>query len=185
MSLLVIPWSTYAPFTGAGSFLTVPWYAMYPAEYGCVGDPGLPATTPGMIASVTNMARNLRARSWSDGTAWRITAMAVGVGGHDPVDPMRPIPVDPDLQTLRAETFRSSALVAENPREDSRATSFALPLSRTSYSGGVSEFGLIATILFSPIPSEVGTTFLYSVVHTGLLTKGDRVVTTLRALELV
>jgi hypothetical protein len=185
MSLLIAPFTFHVPFKGAGSILSAPFSMFYPAEVGCFAAPSTTALPPEPVHLVTDYARALRARAFGDGTAFKVTSMAIGVGGHDPVDVYRPTPINPVLQTLVAETYRTSNLVRENPREDGRGASYAAPLSREAYAGGISEAGLIATILWSPVVSEIGTEFLYSVVHFPLTVKTTRHVETIRILELV
>lgn len=183
MASIDIPLYTYEPFTGAGASSSIPFYMMYPPEYGCFGlgmSTSPLATT--VHAEITDQAKVLLARSIVDGTSIKVTHFAFGAGGYDPIDPLRALMIDTAATSLDQETYRKVVDVYENPSLDSRTRSFAARLSRTEFVGGIGEFALIATILHSPISAEVGTRFTFAIGHQGLRAKSTSHVETYRIL---
>lgn len=182
MASISLPFSSWDVFRGAGTAAGLTFYAMYPPELGCfgfgVGSPGITTT----IAQVTNRAKALLARAVTDGTSIRVTHFAFGAGGYDPIDPLRPTIIDLDAVSLEQEIMRKTVDAYEVASVDGRTRSFAARLSRTELIGGIGEYALIATILSSPFPSEVGSTFPFAIGHQGLRAKGANHVETYRIL---
>src|SRR3989304_2131084 len=83
-----------SPYVGGGASLDAAFIAHWPPEAGCiglslsgsVGPTGSSVST--VTAVVTDQARELLARSLTDGTSIRITHYAVGSSGYDPANPM-------------------------------------------------------------------------------------------------
>jgi hypothetical protein len=136
---------------------------------GCIGY-GLEDVT--VEAKLTDIARQYIARSVCDGTCFQITDFAVGSGGYDISYPTHAIEVDPSVTALDAEIYRGQITTVEDVVINGTAKSFVIRLSQSSFSGGIGEIGLFATILDSPeYPSEENTEFLFCVAHQPLNTK--------------
>lgn len=170
MASIDIPFSTYDAFGGAGASPSVPLIAFYPPEFGCFGLGLVGAASDATThASLTDRAREMIARAVTDGTSIRVTHFAFGAGGYDPVDPLKATLVDPSADSLEQETYRKIVDVYENASVDGRVRSFAARLSRGELVGGIGEYALIATILYSPdFPAEVGSRFVFAIGHQGL-----------------
>jgi hypothetical protein len=138
------------------------------------------ADTTTTVARITNHGKNLHARAIVDGTSFKIVKFAFGAGGYDPVDPLRPLVIDLNATELMQETYRKNVDVYETASVDGRIRSFAAKLTRTELIGGIGEYALIAEILSSPYPTEVGTFFVYAIGHQGLQSKSRNHVETYR-----
>lgn len=173
---LTVFWEAQGRYIGSGQGGHISWLALYPPSLGCLGLGGLGSPTPqGSIltdieARVTQQGRQYLARTLVDGTAFRITDMALGAGGYDVAEPTQALAVDPTVTELSNELFRKPIDQIEIPTAIN-SRSFVARFNAGSFAGGVGEMGLFATILSSPIPAEVGTTFLFALAHMGLSTK--------------
>jgi len=149
---------------GAGSILPVPFFAHYPPEAGCLG---LTATDGALTiqAKVTTLARQLLARSITDGTSFRIAEFGVGTGGYDTSFPIASIIVDPNATALSAEVFRDVVDLVETPMLNGIAKAFVCKISRTELKAGIGEIALYAEIVNSPYEPEIGTKIVFAIVH--------------------
>jgi hypothetical protein len=170
----------HARYTGTGSSLPLTFFEHFPAEAGCIGL----ADVGDLIlqAKVTDVARQMLTRSISLGKmAFQIKEFAVGIGGYDVANPLASTLVDPTKQELISEIFRGPVSQVETPLASGVAKAFVCRLGQNDIQGGIGEIGLIAEILWSEdFPSEVGTKFLFAVVHQPLNAKTYRHVSTYR-----
>ena len=163
MASFTLGFGASSPYGGSGNNLPSSFFAHFPPEAGCIGLASDGALT--IQAKVTNLARQMIARSLVDHTAFKITEFAVGTGGYDPSYPLASTLVDPSKQELISEVFRGPVNTVETPLISGIAKAFICRLAREDLQAGIGEFGLIAEILWSPYSSEIGTTFLFAAVH--------------------
>jgi hypothetical protein len=133
-----------------------------------------------MIAELTTAGRTYNARSVAEGLSFIVEAFAVGTGGYDPRNPTQERPIEPGRDALEAEILRKGFSLIEHPTATS--TSFYCRLERLEAPYGLGELGLFGRILDSPlVPAEVGTVFLYAVVHFPISCKTTKTVCAWRA----
>lgn len=165
-----------SPFVGGGLGLDSAFAAHWPPEAGCIGfslsgPAGLGAGVSTVVAAVTDLGRQFMARSLTDGTSVRITHYAVGSSGYDPANPFSAVAVDPTATSLVSEVYRDTIDLVETATLDATAKSFVARIAREELAAGIGEIALVATILSSPFPSEVGTQFLFAIAHQPLNVK--------------
>lgn len=117
---------------------------------------------------LTNAANFYMNRSIGDGTIYAITDFAVGVGGYNPAIPTTVVAVNPALGALLSEVYRAPVT---HMQYDAPAAAppwtvqYWCRVPRDEAMRGLGEIGLIATILWSPLPAEIGTQFLFANQH--------------------
>jgi len=133
-----------------------------------------------VIAALTEIGRNRIADMTISGRGFQVVQFVVGSGGHDPGDPSVALSPDPAVTSLPDQTFGPKALVVTSPPFSGTLLTPFCPqfvglLDYTEANGNLSNFGLIARINYSPIPSDplVGSTFLFAVGNTPLKVKTD------------
>ncbi len=133
---------------------------------------GTPAATDIQLtdaATVTYLPRSL-----VDGTIFAVTQFSVGTDGYDPTAPYLISAVATADTTLAAEIYRANISWLEY---DGLSTPWTVDywcrVPREVAKGGIGEMGLWAEILWSPIPAEIGTYFLYALVHHPCQTRHD------------
>jgi hypothetical protein len=179
MGSFALGFGASSPYGGAGSQLPVSFFAHFPPEVGCIGFSGNDGDLV-IHAKVTNLARQMLARSIVDNTSFKITQFSVGTGGYDPSYPISAIIVDPTQQDLISEVFRGPITAIETPLVSGIAKAFVCRLGMNDVKAGIGEIGLWAEILWSPFSSEIGNYFLFAVVHEPLNSKTYNHVTTSR-----
>ena len=121
------------------------------------------------VVSLTTGGRRMEAQQTLYGYGFRVDYFVVGSGGHDPGNPTVALPLDTDVDTLPGQFFGSepvdSALLL-NPT----CPQWTCVLQPGEAVGGISNLGLIATVLYVPPGSPVdapvvGSTFLYAVTN--------------------
>jgi len=168
------------PFTGTGGNVPINFLSVYPVDLGCVGINGIGAPINDVVARVTTKGREMIALSLVDGSAFRITEMALGTGGYDVSNPIMALPIDPTHQQLDNEIHRKLIDLVESPNLAS-SRSYIARFNYDSFTGGVGELGLWAEILdFPSDPTMVGSKFLFAIAHQGLNTKSLHHVLTYR-----
>jgi hypothetical protein len=133
-----------------------------------------------IIAALTEIGRNRIADMTVSGRGFQILQFVVGQGGHDTGDPTVALSPDPSQTSLPEQTFGPQALVVTNPPYSGSLITPFCPqfvglLDYTQANGNLSNFGLIGTINYSPIPGDplVGSTFLFAIGNTPLKVKTD------------
>ena len=127
-----------------------------------------------IIAVITDTARQEMADMLVSGKSFQVTNFVSGNGGHDTGNPTVALTPDPTVIALPQQTFGPKALdsavliSAFCPR-------FEGILLPTEAIGELSNIGLIATMIYSPIPADpiVGTQFLFAVGNFPLKVKTD------------
>ena len=116
---------------------------------------------------LTNQADTIILRSTTDDTEWSIEEFAIGTGGYNPATPTTVVPVNKADVALAAEVARFPVIdiTFENGSPSDVIYWCRIPrdviAKRT-----VGEIGLYATITWSPFPAEIGTSFLFAILHT-------------------
>lgn len=133
-----------------------------------------------IIAAVTQIGRNRIADMTVSGRGFQIVKFVVGSGGHDPGDPNIALSPDPTVTTLPDQTFGPKLLVQNNPPFTGVLITpfcpqFTATLDFTEANGELSNIGLIARIVYSPIGGDplVGSEFLFAVGNRPLIVKTD------------
>jgi len=127
-------------------------------------------------AEVTSRARELLARSCIDGTGFKATDFSIGQGGLDPFDYKIAVPVNPDATQLELPlTIGGNATkpIAEHENPNASSACVYCLLENAEGNDQLSEVGVWAEILCSPILSEVGTKFLAAIAHFPLICKNS------------
>lgn len=129
-----------------------------------------------IIATITNSGRNAMARAALGDISLKLVKFAVGRDGYVETNPVHVLALDPSLGTLIDQVYPTVGQTA--------ITGFEFPYPYTlvvnckvypnDFSSGIGELGVWAEIINSNIPSEIGTQFLFSVAHMGLITKTFR-----------
>ncbi len=171
-----------SPFTG------VPWTdaEINATEYGMVvlqgeafltrlrvqvqNAPAAVTTTPDATTmSLTDAAIFYINRSKGDGTIYFPRSFAVGTGGFNPLTPTTVLPVNTADVALSNEIYRDRVqritYDTTNYPIDPWEVTYWCRVPRTAAVNVVGEVALFAEILWSPIPAEIGTWFMYALLH--------------------
>jgi len=178
--------SSSSPFVGGGFILDAAFAAHWPPEAGCIGF-SVSGSAPfggvsSVVASVTDIARQYLARSITDGTSIRITHYAVGTSGYDPANPLSATSVDPTATSLVSEVYRDTIDLVETATLDGTSKSFVARIGRDELAAGIGEIALLAQIIDSPFPFEIGTFFAFAIAHQPLNVKTLNHVTSYRVI---
>jgi len=119
---------------------------------------------------LTDYAENvIIPRSLTDGTIFFPLEFGIGTGGFNPANPGTVTPVNPLDTALIAEVYRSKltniTYDADNYPADPYKAQFWCRVPRGEAVHTVGELGIYAKILWSPIPAEIGTWFLFAIMH--------------------
>jgi hypothetical protein len=108
-------------------------------------------------------------RSTSEGIIYAVTEFAIGTGGYTPTTPTAVVPVNPADTALANEIYRGriSHLTSDidNYPADPWEVTYWCRVPREEAIEGIGEVGLFAEILWSPVPAEIGTKFLFALMH--------------------
>jgi len=133
-----------------------------------------------IIAALTEAGRNLIADMTVSGRGFQVLQFVVGTGGVDPGDPLTPLSPDPGESTLPGQIFGPKALLQPTPPYSGALLTPFCPqfqglLDYTEANDALSDYGLIATIISSPIPDDplIGTQVLFAYGTTPLKVKTD------------
>ena len=127
-----------------------------------------------IIAAITDTGRSNFASMLAVGRAFTVTDFVSGSGGHDPGDPSIALTPDPSVTILPLASFGPKNITSKSLISP-YCVEYICDLDYTDAVGPLSNFGLIATFTYSPIPGDplVGTTFLFCVANTPLSVKSD------------
>jgi len=175
-----------SPFSGA------PWTAaeIDSAEYGMVvleGDafltqvrvqaqtaPLASGTPDPNDLKLTNLANDpfpggYIARSAVDGTIYAITEFAIGTGGYSLAVPTTVVPVNTADTALANEVYRARidniTYDTTNYPADPWEVTYWCRVPHDVAVAPIGELGLFAEIIWSPIPAEIGTKFMFALMH--------------------
>jgi hypothetical protein len=148
------------------------------AEFGAATFGGDPTTTLllEVDAEVTSKARRLLARGRTDGTGFQVIEFSVGQGGLDLFDYKVATPVNPDAVQLELPiniAGNPTKAIAHYERPNPNSGCVYCLLENAEVNERLSEVGVWAEILYSPILSEVGTIFLAAIAHFPLICKNS------------
>lgn len=127
------------------------------------------------VVTLTDKGRQLEAQQTVYGYGFKIDHFVIGWGGHDPADPLVALPLNLEVTELPKQTF-GPELIDEASLITVTCPKFVCVVQPREAVGGISNLGLIATILSVPAGSpssapEVGSTFLYAMTNFPLRTK--------------
>jgi hypothetical protein len=121
------------------------------------------------VVSLTTVGRQMEAQQLLYGYGFKINYYVLGSGGHDPNNPTVALPLNTDVLVLPGQFFGPepidvSALITPT------CPQFTCIVKPGQAVGGISNLGLIATVLSVPAGSPVsapvvGSTFLYAIVN--------------------
>ena len=125
-----------------------------------------------IIATITDTARSRFAEMLQVGRSFTITDFVTGSGGHDNSDPAVALTPDPTVTTLPLQSFGPKAVTSKTLISPF-CVEYIADLDLLEAVGPLSNIGLIATFLFSPIGGDplVGTNFLFALANTPLAIK--------------
>lgn len=108
-------------------------------------------------------------RSASEGIIYAVTEFAIGTGGYNPTTPTTVLPVSTAAIGLTNEVYRApiSHLTydVDNYPADPWEVTYWCRVPREAAIEAVGEIGLFAEIIWSPVPAEIGTKFLFALMH--------------------
>ncbi len=119
---------------------------------------------------LTDYAENvIIPRSKTDGTIFFPLEFGVGSGGFDPANPGTVIAVNPLDVALINEVYRdklsSITYDADNYPTDPYRVQFWCRVPKDTAISTIGELGIYAKIIWSPIPAEIDTWFLFAIMH--------------------
>jgi hypothetical protein len=134
-----------------------------------------------IVAAITDTGRAKLAEMLAVGRAFTITDFVSGSGGHDISDPSIALTPDVSATTLPSQSFGPKAVTSKSLISP-YCVEYICDLDYTDAVGELSNFGLIATFTFSPIPADplLGTQFLFCIANTPLSVKTDSEVKSVR-----
>lgn len=105
-------------------------------------------------------------RSRGDGTVYAVTEFGVGTGGYNPATLVNVLPVVKADTSLTNEVVRLAVNQVTFEEGSPDKVTYWCRVPREAVVGyQVGEVGLYATILWSPIPAEIGYKFLWAIAH--------------------
>jgi len=139
--------------------------------------------TDPVVAALTDVGRTNLARMVLGDIAFNLTAFAVGRGGYNPLNPVKITSLNLSLTALEDQVFPTiptlkAIELIELPTP--KTTILNCRLASTEAQWGLGEIGIWGTILNSPIPVEIGQTFLFAIAHFPLQSKTDKQVALFR-----
>ena len=126
-----------------------------------------------VTAAITDIARAQFANMLAVGRSFSVTQFVTGSGGHDS-DPSVALTPDPTVLSLPLQSF-GPALITNKTLITPYCVQYTCNLGNLDAVGPLSNVGLLATIIYSPIVGDtlVGTTFLFAIGNTPLVEKTD------------
>jgi len=116
---------------------------------------------------LTNQADLIINRSTTDDTEWSVEEFAIGTGGYNPATPTTVIPVNKADVALINEIARFPVTDITFTYDTPSDVIYWCRVPRDVVAKRtVGEIGLYATITWSPFPAEIGTSFLFAILHT-------------------
>jgi hypothetical protein len=146
--------------------------------------PFLDAPDP-ITAILTDLGRINLARAALGELSFTADSFAVGRGGYSMVNPVKITPLQPGLTALEDHYFPTSpgTKPIENLEFPTPKTLVAnCRLARDDAQAGLGEIGLYCKIVYSTVPSEIGTLFLFAIAHYPLWTKTNKQVVVYRVI---
>lgn len=127
-----------------------------------------------IIATITDTARSQFANMLAVGRAFTVTDFVTGNGGVDMSDPANALSPDPTATVLPNQSFGPAAISSKSLISPF-CVQYVCNLGYSDAVGPLSNLGLIATYIYSPIPGDplIGTTFLFAVANYPLIIKND------------
>lgn len=129
------------------------------------------------VLQLTQKAQLMLARAVIDGTTFRLTEFSVGCGGFYPECPQRVRPINPVMQVLEHEVYRTSVAYVYYGLT---TTEVYCRIPKDEAIGGLGELGIWTTVLVSPFSFEIGSSFLFAVQHFPLRVKTHKAVETFK-----
>ena len=135
----------------------------------------MPFTDPAsnIVATITDKARNLSARSIVEGLSFSVFGWSLGRGGYNDTNPVLVKPVLSTATALEDQVFPSpstqqqfSSTDFDYPNSRSLSCSCRILMDTASVNYGMGEIGLWCKILNSPTtPAENNQVHLFSIAH--------------------
>jgi hypothetical protein len=132
--------------------------------------PAAVTTVPGATElELTDEAILFINRAKTDGTLYAVRDFAVGAGGFDPLVPTTVTPINTADTALAAEHYRARVqritYDTTNYPVDPWEVTYWCRVPRNEAVIALGEVGLFAEIIWSPIPAEIGTWFMFALAH--------------------
>lgn len=127
-----------------------------------------------VVAAVTDVGRQRLAQMMITGKSFQVNKFTVGSGGHDPLDPVTALTPDTSLNECPSPVFGPEPIDSTTLLTQF-CPQFTCTLGFNEAVAPVSNICLVATIIYSPIPSdpEVGSTFIFAIANFPLRVKLD------------
>lgn len=121
------------------------------------------------VVSLTTKGREMEAQQLLYGYGFSIDFFELGAGGHDPGNPTLALPLDTDVLELPGQFFGPEP-IDERELVTPTCPRFTCVVQAGEGVGGISNLGLVATVLSVPAGSPttapaVGSTFLYAITN--------------------
>lgn len=137
-------------------------------------------------ARITDIGRNLMARSAMQDVSFKLVGFDVGHGGYSDTNPVLVEPIDTGASTLIQKFFPPSGhegfVNVERPHPDTLVLNCRLGHSEPANIGAIGELGIWAEIIESSVPSEIGTKLLFAIAHFPIMVKNLQNVFVMRIL---
>lgn len=124
------------------------------------------AATDVSAFELTDQADFFINRSISDGTIYAVTSFGVGTGGYNPTTLVNVLPVVKADTALVNQVYQGPVgKVTFEDGSPQKVTYWCRAPRGALVGNSVGEIGLYATILWSPLPIEIGSEFLWGIAH--------------------
>jgi hypothetical protein len=133
-----------------------------------------PGTPGDILALLTNTGRTNLARIITDGLSFQLTSFAVGTDGYDKTSVVTVSTAtmpNPALADLETHFWPAITIIPPTEPIDMYQQPNLMAqavLCRVEWNEAIAalgEIGVWATILWSPVPAEIGTDFLFAIAH--------------------
>lgn len=126
-------------------------------------------------AKITDIGRSYFARSILGDVSFKVIGFTVGHSGYVDSNPVKIIPVNAADSNLITPFYPVSGVRAfetiENPEPKTLVLNCRLEHSNPANIGAIGELGIWGEVVYSTVPSEIGSNFLFSIAHNPILVK--------------
>jgi hypothetical protein len=126
-------------------------------------------------AKITDIGRSYFARSILGDVSFKAIGFTIGKSGYIDSNPVKILPINTADTDLIAPFYPligvNSFETIEIPEPKTVVLNCRLGHSNLDNIGAIGELGIWGEVLYSTVPAEIGTTFLFAIAHNPILVK--------------
>lgn len=129
-------------------------------------------------AKLTDIGRSYLNRSTIGDASFKLSGFDVGHSGYVDSNPVKILPIDQSSTALDDKYFpladQENFAGKERPHSKTIVFNCRLGHSVPDNIGAIGEVGIWAEVMYSSVPSEIGTKFLFAIAHFPILVKNNQ-----------